>query len=149
MGLVLSVSHQHAARLCRQKLFLSFRCRYPEAQIRKEAVRLETGPQWVAAWCFCLNVRGVGLAWCGESWNRASDAPLAVCWLYDSLVANLSVSHSCDGFEHGSRRPQEDECLELIEQLGEAQPHRGVLLVELKAMTKVLIFSKEGWHSQR
>ena len=36
-----------------------------------------------------------------------------------------------------------DECLQLMEQLGEAQPLRGVLVVEQKAMIKDL-FSKEG-----
>ena len=38
---------------------------------------------------------------------------------------------------------KKDECLQLIEQLGKAQPRRGVLMVELKAMVKELLFSKE------
>ena len=29
--------------------------------------------------------------------------------------------------------PRKDECLQLMEQLGEAQPHRGELVIELKA----------------
>ena len=40
---------------------------------------------------------------------------------------------------------KKDECLQLIEQLGEAQPRRGVLMVELKAMIKELsLFEREG-----
>ena len=39
---------------------------------------------------------------------------------------------------------RQDECLQLMEQLGEAQPRRVVLVVELKAMTKDLVFSREG-----
>ena len=38
-----------------------------------------------------------------------------------------------------------DECLRLMEQLGEGHPRRGgVLVVDLKAMLKDLLFSKEG-----
>ena len=39
---------------------------------------------------------------------------------------------------------RKDECLQLMEHLGEAQPRRGVLVVELKSMIKDLLFSKEG-----
>ena len=38
---------------------------------------------------------------------------------------------------------RKDECLQLMEHLGEAQPRRGVLVVELKSMIKDLLFSKE------
>ena len=38
---------------------------------------------------------------------------------------------------------KKDECLQLMEKLGEAQPRRGVLMVELKAIIKDLLFSKE------
>ena len=39
---------------------------------------------------------------------------------------------------------RKDEWLQLMEQVGEAKPCRGVLVVELKAMIKDLLFSKEG-----
>ena len=35
---------------------------------------------------------------------------------------------------------RKDKCLQLMEQLGEAQPHRGVLVIEMKAMIKDLLF---------
>ena len=38
---------------------------------------------------------------------------------------------------------RKDECLQLMELLGKAQPRRGVLVIELKAMIKDLLFSKE------
>ena len=38
---------------------------------------------------------------------------------------------------------RKEECLQLMEHLGEAQPRRGVLVVELKAMLKDLLFSKK------
>ena len=37
-----------------------------------------------------------------------------------------------------------DECLQLMEHLGDAQPRRGVLVLELKSMIKDLIFPKGG-----
>ena len=44
---------------------------------------------------------------------------------------------------------RKDECLQWMEQLGEAQPPRGVLVVELKAMIKdLLFFSKENGQEQ-
>ena len=39
---------------------------------------------------------------------------------------------------------RKDECLQLMEHLGEAQPRRGILVVELKSMIKDLLFSKGG-----
>ena len=36
------------------------------------------------------------------------------------------------------------ECLQLMEQQGEAHPRRGVVVVELQAMVKELLFSREG-----
>ena len=39
---------------------------------------------------------------------------------------------------------RKDECLQLVEQQGEAQPRRGALEVELKAIIEDLLFSKEG-----
>ena len=39
---------------------------------------------------------------------------------------------------------RKDECLQLMEHMGEAQPRRGVLVVELKSMIKDLLFSREG-----
>ena len=41
-----------------------------------------------------------------------------------------------------------DECLHLMEQLGKAQPRRRVLVVDLKAMIKDLLFSEEEEHEQ-
>ena len=38
---------------------------------------------------------------------------------------------------------RKDECLQLMEQLGEAQPRCRVLVVELNAMINYLVFPKE------
>ena len=38
---------------------------------------------------------------------------------------------------------RKDESLQLLEHLGEVQPRRGVLVLELKAMTKDLLFSEK------
>ena len=43
---------------------------------------------------------------------------------------------------------RKDECLQLMEQLGEAQLGRGVLVIELTAMIKDLLFSKEDGQEQ-
>ena len=43
---------------------------------------------------------------------------------------------------------RKDECLQLMEQLGEAQLRRGVLVMELKAMIKDLLFSEEDGQEQ-
>ena len=49
---------------------------------------------------------------------------------------------------------RKNECLQLLEHLGEVQPRRGVLVLELKSMIKDLLFAKEGkqekhsWDSQ-
>ena len=40
--------------------------------------------------------------------------------------------------------PRKDECLQLMEHLGEAQPPRGVLVLELKSMIKELLLAKGG-----
>ena len=39
---------------------------------------------------------------------------------------------------------RKDECLQLMEHLGEAQPRRGVLVLELKSMIKELLLAKGG-----
>ena len=39
---------------------------------------------------------------------------------------------------------RKNECLQLLEHLGEVQPRRGVLVLELKSMIKDLLFAKEG-----
>ena len=49
---------------------------------------------------------------------------------------------------------RKDECLQLVEELGEAQSRRGVLMVEMKAMIKDLLDLRENkkshsWDSQR
>ena len=44
---------------------------------------------------------------------------------------------------------RKDECPQLMEQLGEAQPRRGVLVMELKAVIKDLLLSREGGQEQR
>ena len=43
---------------------------------------------------------------------------------------------------------RKDECPQLMEQLGEAQPRRGVLVMELKAVIKDLFLSKEDGQEQ-
>ena len=43
---------------------------------------------------------------------------------------------------------KKDECPQLMEQLGEAQPRRGVLVMEVKAMIKDLLLSKEDGQEQ-
>ena len=43
---------------------------------------------------------------------------------------------------------KKDECLQLMEQLGEAQPRRGVLVMKVKAMIKDLLLSKEDGQEQ-
>ena len=39
---------------------------------------------------------------------------------------------------------RKDECLQLMKRVGEPQPHRGVLVMELKAILEDLLFSKEA-----
>ena len=76
--------------------------------------------------------------------------------IHDSFCAQCSIlqqiSCRCQ-FEQTNMIPmsrsevdalKKDECLQLMEHLGEAQLRRGVLVVELKAMLKVLLLSKEG-----
>ena len=43
---------------------------------------------------------------------------------------------------------RKDECLQLMEQLGEAQPRREVLVMALKAMIKDMLFSDEDGQEQ-
>ena len=43
---------------------------------------------------------------------------------------------------------RKDRCLQLMEQLGEAQPRRGVLVMEMKAVIKDLFLSKEDGQEQ-
>ena len=39
---------------------------------------------------------------------------------------------------------RKDECFQLMDPLGEAQPRRGVLVVDLETRIKDLLFAKEG-----
>ena len=52
----------------------------------------------------------------------------------DFVSLPVRTNEHDSNFSFGSRRPRKDDCLQLMDHLKEAQLHRGVLVVELKAM---------------